>query len=308
MQKKIFLLFALAILLIPAGVQAQDEIVFERLYVDIWPEFDKPTALVIYNIILAPDTTLPTDLTFQIPVAAGEPNGYGYYTDTSQAPIQETEGYRYQVAGDFATVTFRVNALNVHFEYYDPSLVKEGSQRTFEYAWPGDYAVTELVIWVQQPIGANNLSTNPGASPTIQGSKGLMVHPVNIGAKAVGEIQQVSFAYEKSSDSLSIDGLSVEPTVPISTNTPGRVTIVDILPWGLGVLGLLLLVGGVWWYWQTGREGSQPVKRTRRRPTHQVRKQKPEDSSTEIYCHQCGKRSGGNDRFCRSCGSKLRAG
>jgi len=80
----------------------------------------------------------------------------------------------------------------------------------------------------------------------------------------------------------------------------------EILPWAFGLLGILLLVGGGWWYWHTGREQSQPAKRSRGQRQKPLKELVASSEQEATYCHQCGKRAGATDRFCRSCGSKLR--
>ena len=306
MRNRVLMLVFLLSLLTATSVQAQSEITIQQLDINIWPEYDKPTALIIYNITLSADTALPATLTFQLPASLGEPNGYGYISDPSQPPIQQ--GYKYVVEGDIAYVTFQTQTTDAQLEYYDPGLTKNGSQRHYEFVWPGDYAVESLIIWVQQPLDASQVSTSPNAEPAVQGNKGLMVHPVDLGSVVVGENKQVSIDYVKDSDRLSIEGLSIEPVTPINQNTSGRVSILDVLPWVLGILGIVLVVGGALWYWQTGRE--QPKTGTRRRRSRPAQKSSPASLSDEeaIYCHQCGKRASSGDRFCRSCGTKLRSG
>ena len=53
---------------------AQSEVKLSSMEVDLWPEYDRPNVLVIYRITLPPTTTLPVDLSFRIPAAAGEPS------------------------------------------------------------------------------------------------------------------------------------------------------------------------------------------------------------------------------------------
>jgi hypothetical protein len=75
-----------------------------------------------------------------------------------------------------------------------------------------------------------------------------------VGGVAQGQPFDVSVKYEKSSDRLSSTILKVEPASPISETAPGRLTVSDVLPWGLGLVALLLIAGGGYWYWQSNRE------------------------------------------------------
>jgi hypothetical protein len=76
------------------------------------------------------------------------------------------------------------------------------------------------------------------------------------------------------------------------------------LPWALGLLALVMIVGGVWVYWRSGRPQVGQKKHKRRKPAAQVSGETTEDSG--VYCHSCGRRASAGDVFCRSCGTKLR--
>jgi uncharacterized OB-fold protein len=64
-----------------------------------------------------------------------------------------------------------------------------------------------------------------------------------------------------------------------------------------------LIVGGVVWYLQSGK-GKEEERSRRRHRLAPVKE--PESTGGYVYCHQCGKRAGPGDRFCRACGAKLR--
>jgi hypothetical protein len=206
----------------------------------------------------------------------------------------------------------------IQIEYYDPRLTTSDSDRNYELIWMGDYPTGSLIVQLQQPIDAQQVITVPAATSSVQGSDGLVYHTIEFGPQPAGLPTSVNISYVKDTDTLSGERFIVQPSTPISENTSGRVTIVDVLPWGLGIVGILLLGGGLWWYWQAGRE--QPkTRRTKRGQRSRGRHPKPRFQSgsqresspsvsadTGVYCHQCGKRAETGDRFCRSCGSKLR--
>jgi hypothetical protein len=110
---------------------------------------------------------------------------------------------------------------------------------------------------------------------------------------------------------LSATQLTVEPSQPLTADTSGRVRLENLLPWALALLGLVLIGGGGFWYWQAGRKEtlsrSRIKSRGRRRPSDRAGAEEGEMAETGTYCHQCGKRAASNDRFCRSCGTRLRS-
>jgi uncharacterized membrane protein len=72
----------------------------------------------------------------------------------------------------------------------------------------------------------------------------------------------------------------------------------------LGFLGILLIVVGLVWYWQSGTSAESANSR-RRHGSHSA-SDTSSGSEGQIYCHECGKRAQPADKFCRACGVRLR--
>jgi hypothetical protein len=256
--------------------------------------------LVIYRAVLAEDVSLPAQLTFRIPAVTGRP------TAVAVGPALETVAdveFDVQVNGEWAEVSFLAAAPAVQLEYYDPSLVKTGAERRFTYNWPADYGVDALRIQVQQPVGASEMNISPALEPGSQGQDGLTYYNKEIGSVAAGEPFTIQANYQKATDSLTVRSLSVEPGSPLETAGDFRRDMMAALPWILGALGVILIVGGGVWYWQSGRGRERSPSRRRRKPAAAREALSPEG---HIYCHNCGKRAGPGDRFCRTCGTRLR--
>lgn len=106
-MKRILALLFLFTLLVPATVQAQREITLSVLEISLWPEYDRSSILVIYHATLPPEVSLPVELTFRIPAAAGDPNAVA---------IRQVDGalysvaYERQVNGDWGLITFTATA------------------------------------------------------------------------------------------------------------------------------------------------------------------------------------------------------
>ncbi|MEM7033457.1 MAG: hypothetical protein AAF629_28150, partial [Chloroflexota bacterium] len=64
----------LLILSINAPANAQAKIELERLSIEIWPEFDRPSTLVIYRGSLAESVPLPALVQFHLPKYLSELN------------------------------------------------------------------------------------------------------------------------------------------------------------------------------------------------------------------------------------------
>ncbi|MBN2385836.1 MAG: hypothetical protein JXB85_02370 [Anaerolineales bacterium] len=307
MRKILVVLALLTGLLVPAGAQAQAEVSFSSVVVQLWPEYDQPAMLVIYDFMLSPDMPLPTVLTIRIPAAAGQPFvvaiGPTPATVADQDVIYETSP-----AGDWIEVAINIpnGNLAVRLEYYDPDLARDGAARHYLYTWPGDHAATSFHVSFQVPVGATSLQLSPALPDVASGNNQLTYYEGELGPLAAGQTYTLSVDYQKNSNALSISGASVQPAAPLDGDTPGRLSLPEILPWVLGILGLLLIIGGVILIgsWQGGKRNRSG--RPKHRPSR--RAAETEADGGPIYCPQCGKRAQPNDAFCRTCGSRLRRG
>jgi hypothetical protein len=287
-----------------APARAQDQPELRALQISLWPEFDRPSVLVIYRITLSPDTALPANLVFRIP-----PTGEVLVAAVGASPSTVDEvNYTEQSAGTWKEVSFTATFPVIQFEYYDSGLQIEGQSRHFEYRWPGDYTVGGMTIEVQEPIDATEMRISPDLGPGKPDENGVVYYTSQVGSLTAGQELEIILDYQKATDTLTIEELDVLPSQPITADTPGRIQLQSALPWVIGALGVILLFGGGWWYWQSDRKQARPERRKRGRQGRGERQAEPEQAGgSGVYCHQCGKRALPGDRFCRVCGTKLRA-
>ena len=307
LKQSLAILFILALLL-PTAVFAQGQaLTLPSVEVDLWPEYDRPGVLVIYHLTLPASVSLPADVTVRIPAAAGKPNAVAVrQADGSLVNVP----YDPQTSGEWSLINLKASTPEVQVEYYDPGLVVQGTARHFAYKWPGDYAVDSMVVKVQQPAGASDMTISPTPGNTFTANDGLVYHTTNVGALATGQSFEITLDYQKFTDSLTAPTLDIYPSAPINETTAGRLTLISVLPWIAGALGLLLIAGGAFWYWQSGREKPALARRARHKPAAEREATGPAAPPVEdgrVYCHNCGKRAGPGDRFCRTCGTPLRA-
>lgn len=301
MGKRITFTLLLALFLFIAPVQAQDTPSFETLSIDLWPEYDRPTMLVIYKGELSPDVSLPAEVTLRIPVDAGTPAVVAVGPDANSVADAVFET---RVMGEWIEVSFIATTPVIQFEYYDPGLVKDGSIRSYDFVWPGDYGVKNLVLQAQQPLGASNMIVSPQMGRMIQDQWGFTYDIIELGQLEQNETFDLGVSYEKESDALSVESLQIQPSATITPSTSNLFSLDQPWVWFLIGLGVVLIGGGGYWYWRSGQEDAQPQKRRQRRSAKASQGAVPEGKT--IYCHQCGKRARPGDVFCRTCGTRLR--
>ena len=306
-QKIIILILVLVFLLPGGGVKAQETVEIDQLLVEIWPEYDRPSVLVIYRIVLSPEVSLPADMTLRIPGSAGEP---------FNVALQDVDGmlynmeYRYQPGDEWSEISFSALSQVLQIEYYDQKLEKDEGLRHYEFHWTGDHPVNELVFRVQQPVNATDFQISPQMGDGFQRADGLLYFMHEAGQLPVGTPFKVQIDYSKADDMLSANLQPVQAVEPVPEQIVDEdsLRLKKILPWGLGVLGLLLIAGGAYWYWQLGRREAHGSKSRRRRssaaPADEI--MDAEGAALMVYCHRCGKQATPGDVYCRTCGTKLR--
>ncbi|MFH2102231.1 MAG: zinc ribbon domain-containing protein [Chloroflexota bacterium] len=305
MRRCLFALFLAVVIALPVCARAQAEIAFEIARVQIWPEYDQPGVLVIYDFLLSAESPAPADLSLRIPAAAGQPYVVAAGTTVELVTDQGVE-YDTRLEGEWLKINIRMQAGDraIRLEYYDPALQKQGADRQYVFTWPGDYATDALQISFQRPGGATAVQTAPPLAEVQSELNNLLYYEGEVGPLPAGQTFTLTIGYQKSSDTLTVSGLEVRPAGVLDTDTAGRVSISPYVPWVLGSLGVVLIGVGLFaalTYWQSDKPGKQA-----RRKRHTPRREESTGTSDPAYCHQCGKRSQPGDAFCRTCGIRLR--
>ena len=261
----------------------------ESMQIEVWPEFDRPAALVILRGALAADAPLPADVTLRIAASSGGPSALAY-SATAGGDLLNLE-HEQKVANDFITLRFKLPQRFFHLEFYDP-LATGTPERSYSYVWPGDMGVKQLRVVVQEPAAASNFSVQPNLDTTASGQDGLRYRSAELGAQVAGKQLPIKLRYTKSDARTSADIL--RPQAPDMTKKPasGAVTAgaSDEVTKGvlIFILTVSLLIGiGTAVMWWRGR----------------ARTAGPEAGGG---CTKCGTPRAAGDRFCSKCGARLK--
>lgn len=302
MRRCILLLLIIGSLILTTPVQAQTpaKLEIERMTTEIWPEFDRPDVLIIYRITLAANTDLPAQVSVRIPRESGQPYNVAFLDIDSLPYILD---YKTIVEGEWLRVSFTAPTQGIQIEYYDPRLKRTQTKRDYEYRWMSDYKVKFMTVRVQQPLNVTSFIISPQMGTGRQETDGLTYYTNMLGSLSANVPMTIRLTYDKPDDTLSSTSLTVQPSQPINRQTPGRTSLQEALPWALLVVGVVLVTGGVLWYWRSRRK--QPAEH-RRHPPKSKETPTPASTTEVIYCSQCGKRAAPGDSFCRVCGTKLR--
>ncbi len=280
----------------PFTARAQNPIKLSMLQVQLWPEYDQPSMLVIYDFRLPDGAKLPVSVSMSFPkeahlvaVASQAPDGSLLTTDYIGPTATEM----------WQTVTIQIQTpATYHLEYYEP-MSRTGKQRQFTYLWPGDYAIDDISVSVRVPPDTTKIVTDPDMKST-KGADGGAYLIKDFGPLGAGQQFPLHLTYTKTSETLSVPQENVQPSKPLGSSTPGRVMLSNYLPYILGILAIVVVGGASIYLLQSNRSHAP---RTRR--SHAARAES--GAKSDVYCHQCGARAQTGDRFCRVCGTRLRA-
>jgi hypothetical protein len=296
MRKWLLILIMGVFFTFPAiAAYAQSNVTLANVNVQLWPEYDQPSMLVIVDFQVS-ISQLPANIPFRIPKEANLIAVAAYAADGSlvnavfDGPKKDGEWQTFSISMD--------TSASYRFEYYQP-ITFNGSQRIFSYLWDGAYAVDAFNIRVLEPMDTVSLTTIPALPSTAQ-ENGLLYYEGDTVKLAGGEQFTLNLDYKKTSDTLIAPPQGIQPSAPVDENTPGRISLNNSLPYVIGGLGVIMIVGGLVYYWGAGRNSGKKA----RRRTHSYAENK--EDGAETHCPQCGQRANAGDRFCRVCGARLR--
>ncbi len=279
---------------LPISVAAQAGATLSWATVQFWPEYDDPRMLVLVDFQITDDVPLPASLTFRIPldanlIAVASSDEGGQFLDHAYAGPHPS--------GEYQTFSMVVEKnIPYRFEYYQ-ALTRNGAQREFSYLWNNGYGVEDFQYLFLEPLSVTQLSLDPkyASQKTSGGLNYYESAPAPLGG---GETFALTIRYTKTTDDLVAPKQSAQIADPLNENTPGRVSLTKILPWAFGGVGVLMILIGAAYYIQWGNRVNKKSR---------ARKRAAEESDvTSIYCPQCGARAKPSDKFCRTCGARLR--
>jgi hypothetical protein len=280
---------------LPAQAQAASKL--SSLQVQLWPEYDQPSMLVIYDFSLPANAQLPLNVSLRFPQDA---NLVAVASQAQDGSLLNTDYQGPTPDADWQVISLQIQTPAVyHVEYYEP-LTRDGNARHFSYLWPGDYSVDDFVVSVRLPMDATGVSADPSMQLS-QSSDGTPYLRKDFGGLAAQQQFPIQLTYTRTSESLTATQQTLQPSQPLGASTPGRIVWSRYLPYVFAFLGIALILGGGAYVWQSSRAGGR-AKEGRR--SHGGGP-KPE-RGPEVYCHNCGTRALSGDRFCRVCGTKLR--
>lgn len=317
----ILLLFAF-FLAAPAQAQSSPAAI-EQLTVDLWPDFDQPSVLVLLTGKLPASTPLPAVITVSVPAAATL-NAVARVT----ADGTMIDDVQYSLDTAAQTLSITLPDLSFRVEYYEP-YERNDLERQFTFTWQTPTPVQQLLVSVQQPAAATAMTVSPSPISVTPGNNGLQYHNMPATDLPANQLYTLEVNYTMSSSALTTS--LVQPPsatgipsdlLPDAGSSGGSSSDSTLLLVGAAVMGVLVVGGIVWLVINRGSVRPVPAAprrsgvRQSRRVSATPRRATPPPPPTESapsrsdqatrFCHNCGQPSHADDRFCRYCGTELK--
>lgn len=195
---KVWIAFATALalswlVLLPYPVAADAEpSAVKQMQVSVWPEFDEPRVLVIYQGELADTGEFPRRVAFRLPKGA-EANQVCALRVPGEHLCQEFE-MNEDEAGILLSYDLPVPAFFLEF-YYHP-IDGEGA-RDIAFEFMPVSTVDSLTLEIQQPSRASGFSLIPPAATTQSDAVGMTYYLYSLANVGPGEAVKVNISYNK---------------------------------------------------------------------------------------------------------------
>jgi len=288
----LILLFMLILMPMATGFAQNPVSVIDALDIEIWPDYDKASVLVLLTGSLPGATRFPASVTLPLPPAAQL---------NAVARIDSKDGNMkddiFSSTDPPGALTFITPDLRFRVEYYLPYTVNK-NQRSFDFTWLAAVTVNNFQLRVQRPTSAITLTTEPAAANVVKSGDGFDYHTFPARAVPAGQPFSLRVDYNMTTAQLSAPSQpppntnSQPPALPATPGTGSGINwaLVAVVSGGLVIIGALI--------WQMAR----------RRPSLNVRKpidSRVEKQSRTEFCRNCGDPIEDGDRFCSGCGSEL---
>lgn len=281
-----------------------------ELRINVWPEYDQPSVLVIYDATLAEAVTNPIEMSWPIPAAA-RVNAVAYRDATGNLltlPFEVTGAEGGQAAA------FTVDQPQFIIEYY-ADILAPPPNRSFDLALTSPLAADQVTLTVRQPSRADQMQITPALPEAGVDNLGNPQYSGPVGPLAAGQVIDLAVSYTKADADPSVSATSPLPTEPVQ---PAETGLPPWVAWIIGVVGGAAVAGlalfGFSQYRKRQRTGgSRQARRRREREANAragTRGAAPSGASpatgADRFCRQCGQAFAANDRFCRNCGAPRR--
>lgn len=238
-------LFIAGVLLIPLFLSANQilasDLSIGRMRAVVWPEYDDPGILVIYDGRFKDEGLFPAETTFIIP------KGSVISDACSLSPKGQhfCQLYRQRTVGDKDEVRLKLPYPNFYLSFHVNPFKGTGAEKNFSYSVNVNHPTEKLEVDIQRPLRAEGFKITPQSSD-ISEKKGFEHYGYTLENVPKGKVIDFKVEYVKKDNQPSVD-IKYSPMAGSKTwGSPYETPRVSIILYAAGVLGLLLVIGMLW--------------------------------------------------------------
>lgn len=275
--------------------------------VQIWPEYDDPSVLVIATGAMAEGSALPQTLRIPLPPGA-RVHAVAYPDETGNLL---TLPWTSEAGADGQTVVLELNQPRFVVEYY-ADILSPPPSRSFALDLTTPYAVQQASLALRQPARASDLQVTPAMTAGAADNLGNPTYGLELGALPAGERIPVQVSYTKADGNPSVASAAAD--APAAAAPPAAASDEQAwLPLALGITAGILVGAGVIFLLMQRRSAGR-TRQARRRdarnkggtPARPPASGAAGGAAADKFCVKCGQKFEGADRFCRNCGTARR--
>lgn len=296
------LLTTVALIAPPAMGESDETLTIKTMRVSLWPEYDDPRVLVMYQGEFYNEAIFPQPVAFPVPLGS-EMNQVCALQPPDNSHLCQL--YETLTESDSLSISYTLPIPTYYLEYYWDGITGQ-PEKSFAFQYVSPYAIDTLEIEVQQPLKATGFELVPQYASATSDSQGLKYFHYVFKDVKPGQVINIDASYAKSDDEPSISGGQISE----AGGSNGYIWI------GIGA-AIVAIAGGFILFRrkpvvtraQSRRtaklEAKRAVAHRTQRPAAPV-PSLPAPGTKVLFCSQCGAKLTADAAFCHLCGAKTK--
>ncbi|MFZ5945855.1 MAG: hypothetical protein ACOYVD_17320 [Bacillota bacterium] len=228
--KKVILVLLFAALLFPNAVVAAEGMELKNFSVDIWPEYDDPRVLVIYQgtFVNTGNSDFKGYVKFNIPKFEIPKEGQiSMACEIVNGGNHSCQPYNLEDKGDYVELSWKTTRVikpgqeyPVFLEFYYLPFSSE-PQKSFNYDFISNYDIQAITVNIKQPLRAEDFKVTPQPLTTNVDTKGFSNNKLNYSDISAQEKLNYKIEYIKNDNEPSIQKEQPQQTSEAKTQDTG---------------------------------------------------------------------------------------
>lgn len=297
------LLTTVALIAPPAMGESDETLTIKTMRVSLWPEYDDPRVLVMYQGEFYNEAIFPQPVAFPVPLGS-EMNQVCALQPPDNSHLCQL--YETLTESDSLSISYTLPIPTYYLEYYWDGITGQ-PEKSFAFQYVSPYAIDTLEIEVQQPLKATGFELVPQYASATSDSQGLKYFHYVFKDVKPGQVINIDASYFKSDDRPSVSGSQIG-------GAGGSNSYIWI---GIGAAIVVVVAAGFILFTRKSAvsrtqsrraariEANRSGARTTQRPAAPG-PSLPAPGTEVLFCSHCGTKLAVEAAFCQLCGAKVK--